>query len=134
MKLRYLITIILAAFISGIAVAEPTVYLQNKPNVVVTADQPTFTIKLASNPTTGYSWFLREYHPTFLTPVRHKFEPASNKALMGAPGFELWTFHVKREAFVVPQQTILRFVYVRPWEAPGRTQQVVFRVSSVAKH
>ena len=134
MKLGCWVTIILAAFISRIAVAEPAVYLQNKPNVVITADQPTFTIKLASNPTTGYSWFLREYHPTFLTPVRHQFEPASNRALMGAPGFELWTFRVKREAFVVPQQTILRFVYIRPWETPGRTQQIVFRVSSVAKH
>lgn len=119
--------------ISNITFAQTksNVYDESKLAVTVSAGKPTFIIKLKSNPTTGYSWFLREYHPTFLVPIRHKFETPTDKNLMGAPGYEVWTFRVKPEAFVVPQQTLIRLVYVRPWETPGRTQQVVFRVSSV---
>jgi len=111
--------------------AEPTLYTQDKPAVIVTADHPQFTIKLISNPTTGYAWFLREYPAYFLEPVSHEFKTANDKKLMGAPGYELWTFQVKANAFKVPQQTVLRLVYTRPWEIADRIQQVVFRVTTV---
>ena len=114
-----------------VAVAEPVIYTQDKTAITMTASNPQFTIKLISNPTTGYSWFLREYHPYFLEPVSHQFKSAEYKKLIGAPGYELWTFRVKPSAFKVPQQTVIRFIYTRPWENASRVQQVVFRVSTV---
>jgi predicted secreted protein len=104
-------------------------YTQDKPVITVTSQKPEFTIKLKTNPTTGYSWFLREYNTELLTPVRHSFEFAADKKLMGAPGYELWTFRAKPAAFVVPQQSAIRFVYARPWEVEDNNQ-VTFKVTT----
>ncbi len=108
------------------------VYTEEKQNILVTADQPEFTIQLKSNPTTGYSWFLREYDNNVLVPVKHTFQGANVK-LMGAPGFELWTFRVKSSGFVVPQQTTIRLVYARPWQGADNSTQIIFRVTTVKK-
>lgn len=115
----------------GQASAEPTVYTQDKLAVTVTPDKPEFIIKLKSNPTTGYSWFLREYDGDMMTPVKHQFQHATSQ-LVGAPGFELWTFKMKKEAFTVPQQTIVRFVYARPWNSTDASQMVIFRVTTTS--
>jgi inhibitor of cysteine peptidase len=133
MKLPLKIMASIAIFLLNyVALASPSSadYTQDKTGIVITADQPRFTIKLKSNPTTGYSWFLREYHPSFLEPIHYQFYPGDTK-LVGASGADVWTFHVKPSAFVVPQQTIIRFVYLRPWEGQGQLQQAIFRVSTV---
>jgi inhibitor of cysteine peptidase len=108
--------------------AEPTVYTQDKPVAMITAAQPEFVIKLKSNPTTGYTWFLRNYNTDLLQPVSHSFQ-APDTTMVGAPGFELWTFKVKSTAFVVPQQTSIRFAYSRPWEAAESATPLLFRVT-----
>jgi len=96
----------------------------------VSAGQPVFIVKLKSNPTTGYTWFLREYDTSLIMPVKHSYQaPQSN--LIGSSSFELWTFRVKPAGFVVPQQTTMRMVYARPWQSEGSTQ-LVFRVTTVA--
>lgn len=105
------------------------VYTEKKPNIVVTQDHPEFTLKLRSNPTTGYSWFLREYNSKLIAPVKHSYQPPDSK-LIGAGGFDVWTFRVTRAAFLVPQQTALRMVYVRPWQNDTSGAQVVFRIST----
>jgi inhibitor of cysteine peptidase len=112
----------------AVPVSEPTVYTQDKPVAIVTAAQPEFVIKLKSNPTTGYTWFLRNYNTDLLQPVSHSFQ-APDTTMVGAPGFELWTFKVKPAAFVVPQQTSIRFAYSRPWEAAESATPLVFRVT-----
>lgn len=125
----------LALPFSGFA-AEKTgipVYTEQKTSVFATADQPEFIIKLKSNPTTGYSWFLREYNTHYLEPVKHEFKAAENRKLVGAPGYEVWTFKLKPAAFAVPLQTTLRFVYARPWEKSGQTTGLVFWVSTLEK-
>lgn len=109
-----------------------TVYNEDKQNILVTADQPTFTIELKSNPTTGYSWFLREYDTDLITAVKHKFQKGQAD-LMGAPGYEVWTFKVKPAAFAVPQQLQLRFIYTRPWQGSESSTQITFRISTQAK-
>ena len=96
------------------------VYTDAKPVVMVSKDKVEFVIKLKSNPTTGYSWFLRDYDSKIVEPVSHVYEAPTDKKLMGAPGYELWTFKIKSAGFVVPQRTTLRFMYARPWE-PGGT-------------
>ncbi len=108
------------------------VYNEDKQNIVITAAQPTFTIELKSNPTTGYSWFLREYDSNVLTAVKHSFRKGQAN-LMGAPGYEVWTFHAKPTAFTVPQQTSLRFIYTRPWQGSESSTQITFHVSTQEK-
>src|SRR5437016_901686 len=109
---------------SAMAIAEQTansstssnVYSEDKTNISVQQDQPSFVIKLKSNPTTGYTWFLREYDSNLVAPVKHSFVPPV-KTLIGAPGYELWTFKVKSGAFAVPQITTIRLIYARPWQS-----------------
>lgn len=107
-------------------------YIQSQSNIVVTSDVPKFTIKLRSNPTTGYSWFLREYDANIMQPLKREFVQGDKK-LIGASGYELWTFKVKSSGFTVPQQTSIRFSYARPWESAESSSQVVFHISTQGK-
>jgi inhibitor of cysteine peptidase len=109
-----------------------SIYTEDKQNISVTPDKPSFVIKLKSNPTTGYSWFLREYNPSIVTPVKHTFQPPE-KSLIGAPGYELWTFRVKPAAFSVPQITTIRMTYARPWQSGDSSTQIVFHVTTMGK-
>lgn len=106
-------------------------YNEDNTNIVVTAKQPQFTIHLKSNPTTGYSWFLREYDSTLVQPIKHNYIAPTN-GMMGASGVEDWIFKMKPSAFVVPQTTTLRMFYARPWESTDSGTMVVFRVSTQA--
>lgn len=110
-----------------------SVYSEDKLNIAVTSKQPQFVIKLKSNPTTGYSWFLREYDANLIVPLKHSFEQATTNNLIGAPGYEVWTFSVKPSAFTVPQQTAIRMVYARPWQANEGATQLIFRVTIAGK-
>lgn len=129
--------VILSIMVMGSVYAAETasnishVYTEDKLGIAVTKDQSQFVVKLKSNPTTGYSWFLRGYDSEIIAPVKHHFEHATDRKLMGAPGFETWTFQVKEHGFIVPQQTAIRFVYARPWENDVQAKQVVFQVSTL---
>lgn len=103
------------------------IYPDESKIIVVTAQQPTFTLKLKSNPTTGYTWFLREYDTQFLMPISHTFVNPEKK-LMGAPGFEEWTFKVKSSAFIVPQHFSIRMMYARPFGHLDNPTVIVFQV------
>lgn len=107
-------------------------YTENKTAILVTSDHPQFVIKLKSNATTGYSWFLKSFDANLIQPVKHKYEAPIDKKLMGAPGSDVWTFRVKPAGFSVPQQTSIRLVYARPWESNGQETQLVFRVATTS--
>ncbi|MEI8055119.1 MAG: protease inhibitor I42 family protein [bacterium] len=87
----------------------------SKP-IVVEKSNPIFSITIQSNPTTGYSWLLKNYDATLISPISSKFYPPTNKKLVGAPGYEKWTFRVKSSGFVVPQTTSITLLYARSWE------------------
>jgi inhibitor of cysteine peptidase len=123
----------MSQFVFAKDISEDQVYTQDKLGITVIGTKPQFVIKLKSNPTTGYSWYLRSYDTNLITPVKHEYEPPADKNLVGAGGYEIWTFHVKSTAFIVPQQTMVRFVYDRPWESVDQATQVVFKVSTQAK-
>src|SRR5437879_1870634 len=108
------------------------VYTEDKLAVIVPSNQPTFAIKLKSNPTTGFSWYLKSYDSNVLQPVKHVFVPPANRKLIGATGYEVWTFRVKPNGFSVPMQTTIQFVYGRPWEANGQVTPLVFQVTTQA--
>ena len=112
-------------------VTPPPVFDESHVGILVTHDQPQFIIQLKTNPATGYSWFLRDYDDRVLTPIHYQIEPAKNK-VVGAPSVAVWTFTVKKSAFVVPQQSLLRFVYARPWEGDDQSKQVSFRVNTLS--
>lgn len=107
-------------------------YTDDHHGIIVTADKPQFTIKLQSNPTTGYSWFLRKYDANLITPLSHAFH-APARQLVGAPGFEVWKFRAKPAAFIVPQRTALYFVYTRPWSATVEEKELVFKIATQGK-
>jgi len=115
------------------ATESPVIYTVDKPAIVVQPKQMTFLIKLKSNPTTGYAWYLQKYDSNIVEPVKRVFEAPDNKKLIGAPGFEVWTFRVKPGGFTVPMQTVIHFVYVRPWEMGNPSSQVDFQVTTQPK-
>jgi len=135
--LKKWLSLLLMCFLPGLAMAAttsvPAVYTEDKPVATILPDQPVFSIKLKSNPTTGFLWYLRSYDANVLEPVKHTFEPAANKKLIGAPGYEIWTFRVKPNGFVVPMQTFIRFVYGRSWETNSQANQFVFQVTTRGK-
>lgn len=119
-------------FFNSFALAEKLsspIYTEDKTNISVTQVQPQFVIRLKSNRTTGYSWFLQEYDAALITPLKHQYESPNTK-LLGAPGYDVWTFSVKPIGFNVPKVTQIRFIYIRPWEKEADEKQVVFRIST----
>lgn len=113
------------------AAGAPAIYDENKPAITVAKDQPVFILRLAANPTTGYVWLLKDYDKTLLVPVKHQYQ-APNTKLIGAPGFDLWTFRVKSEAFTVPHRTSILMAYARPWESDKSGKDVEFVVTTQA--
>lgn len=107
-------------------------YTEDKTSISVSVNDPVFVLKLKSNATTGYTWFLREYDAAIISPVKHEYVQP-NKGLIGAPGFEYWTFKVKPAGFTVPQQTTIRMVYTRPWQSNDSGTQLVFRITTQGK-
>lgn len=109
----------------------PVVYDESKLAITVTSKQPVFVLKLVSNPTTGYVWLLKNYDKSLLVPVKHEYQ-APNTKLIGAPGFDMWTFRVKPDAFTVPQRTSILMTYARPWEADNSGKNLEFVVTTQA--
>lgn len=86
----------------------------NSP-ILVKKSEPTITLTLEANPTTGYSWYLLHYDHRLLAPLSAKFYPPQRK-IMGAPGHMVWKFQVKDSAFNVPRITKIKMIYARPWK------------------
>lgn len=86
----------------------------NRP-IVVEKSQPTFKIRLASNITTGYAWFLQSNYNSNIVPSSHIYQKP-NQTMPGAPGYEEWEFKLQPNAFTVPQTMDLTLSYARPWD------------------
>lgn len=131
--MKYLAILLSAIILTTTAHAgeksKSTMYTEDNTNIMITSTQPQFTIQLKSNPTTGYSWFLKKYNSKYIKPVKHSFQ-APTTQLVGAPGYELWVFTVEAAAFTVPVQTTIKFNYARPWEKGKNTPEATFTVST----
>ena len=131
--MNYLLTILLSFVLAHSAFATektkiPT-YTEDQLSISVKTEQPAFIIQLKSNPSTGYSWFLKKQDLRYFEPALHQFQAPENKHLIGASGYERWTFKTKPTAFARPHQTTLHFVYARPWEKNKKNIEVIFAVS-----
>lgn len=71
-----------------------------------------FTIKMESNPTTGYGWQLSKALDNKISLVTNAFIPPDSK-LCGAGGHEVWTFKAIEQG-----QVEISMNYVRPWDNP----------------
>lgn len=83
-------------------------------SIFVTPSNPSFTIKLPANPSTGYSWFWVNVANSQLIPISHKYYPPAKK-MPGAEGYDEWVFKINTTGLVVPQITFLALGYGRPW-------------------
>lgn len=108
-------------------IKEKVVFSDPSAAIIVDKSNPVFKIILQANPTTGYSWSLKNYDHNLIMPVKHKYYPPKGKKLLGAPGYEKWTFKVLPKGFFVSHMTIITLVYVRPWDGQG-AQVTNFRV------
>jgi inhibitor of cysteine peptidase len=124
----YLTGLILALALAGYSqgttnMSEKTEeYLNPGAPIQVNVGQ-TFTIRMQSNPSTGYGWQLSKALDNRISLVTNVFLSPDSK-LMGAGGHEIWTFKA-----VAQGQTEIAMEYVRPWEndqPPVRTN--VFKV------
>ncbi len=131
---KKVVYVLLSLFIFiNVSYAADTTYTEDKLAFSVKSDHPEFVIKLISNPTTGYSWALENVTGQLIEPVKHEIVRNPNKKLMGAPGYELWTFKAKPEAFRVPTIIKIKFFYSRPWEVDENAKPLVFQVTTQEK-
>jgi inhibitor of cysteine peptidase len=100
--------------------ASPMVTASNDPYtdasraITVTADNPEFSIRLKSNPTTGYRWYLKAWPNNWLKVIGLNYS-ANNTALVGSGGEEVWHFKVLPKAFSARMLMSIEFVSIQPW-------------------
>lgn len=113
------ILLFISVYLPVFAAQTTPVFTSHEKPIIVTPGNPTFNITVPSNPSTGYSWKLAGYDKFIFEPVSHKYIAPSNTKLMGAPGYEIWTFkaiYPTTYKFRVNQVGHVRLQYVRPWE------------------
>lgn len=104
-----------------LAFADPEITPEDKP-LVVSREKGEFTIRLPSNPTTGFSWFLLSYDYQLLKVTSHQLV-VPEKKLVGAGGYEEWKFTLTDVAKVAPTITEVEIIYARPGEAKAGDDQ-----------
>lgn len=117
-----ILTGFMAAYSQGTTnMSDKEEYLNPGEPIKVKAGQ-IFTIRMESNPTTGYGWQLSKALDNNIILVTNAFIPPDSK-LMCAGGHEVWTFKAIEQG-----QTEISIKYVRPWEKDQPTRTNVFTV------
>lgn len=124
MNVKKLFLLILCwIFTAGWALEKPIPFNTPDKKIIISKKNPVFTLTLPSNPTTGFSWKIRSYNKNLLTLIDHEFVAPKNKKLMGAPGYEVWTFKANKKHFAVNRVVHIVMEYRRPWTKEGATTQ-----------
>jgi len=72
----------------------------------------TLTVKLGSNPSTGYEWGDAEItHPDVIKQISRHYEEPTDTGLVGAGGTEVWVFEATDTGLAM-----IKISYSRPWE------------------
>ena len=90
-----------------------------------------FSLKIESNPTTGYSWWLQELSKEekslLILKKKEVEEPGEqSQPRLGAPTYEIFTFAALR-----PGEAVIQLNYRRPWEKdvpPIKTHKVTVTI------
>ena len=121
--------IVLSLVCSAVSADQVPVFSEGETHIKLDKFSPEFRLKLKSNPTTGYSWFLQQYDKRLIKPVGHDYlKPDSG--MVGQGGYEIWTFSLLPEALNTATKTKILMVYKRPWEVAGGSKDVTFTVTS----
>jgi len=107
--------------------AKNTQFNSPEKTIMVSSTKPNFTLTLAANHTTGFSWFLKNYNQAMIVPSSNKYIANKTKK-MGAGGHELWTFSLKSQAFVVPHVFTIEMIYAQPWNLDKSRTVKVFKI------
>jgi len=120
-----LLVAVAAGFLSGQPCFSKSVILTEEKTTATVKKGSLFTIELASNITTGYTYEKSQvYDPEKVQLVKWAYKPPETK-LLGAAGQEIFTFKALR-----PGQTEIRLTYRRPWEKESAGQQtLVFKIT-----
>jgi inhibitor of cysteine peptidase len=126
---RMLASMLVAPLFAAAALAAPPVALTVADNgrTVPAPRGGVVTVKLASNPTTGFAWhFAKAPDPRVLKLVAHRYAPSSTSPPLGAGGFETWRFVATGKG-----RTTLALAYFRSWapRSVARRFSVGIRVS-----
>lgn len=120
-------------FSASIFAQSSPVFTDNKTPIKVMQNQ-TFCITLPSNMTTGYSWKWHSniFDSRLVSLVGHRYF-APNTKLVGAPGYEVWTFKANPsksgQPYAVRQVGHIVMEYQRPWDkTPGKKQVFIVYV------
>ena len=84
------------------------------------------TVKLCSNPTTGFQWEYEISEENVLKEEDHDFEEPEGDGV-GAPGIEVWTFEA-----VAKGTTEVRMEYSRPWEG-GEKEEWTYTMTVIVE-
>lgn len=105
------------------------IYSDESKAIMVDESRPDFMIKLPSNPTTGFSWFLvDDFNPNLFEVTASEYEPAlKNEGVVGAGGYRTFQVHLVSTAFQVPTSAKLHFLYAKSWEVDGNIKEFTIR-------
>lgn len=108
---------------------QPTKFIPTDPNqsIMLPSAKSEFSLTLPANPTTGYTWHIASYDDHLVTVTGHKFFPPSSQ-IVGAGGFDVWTFKVSPSALVAPHLLKIKMVYGRSWDIRETGQEKEFFV------
>lgn len=123
MTIRYVVPILAVAILSGacksshLPTTRPTasapVVARNSDDghVVKVAPDQNLVIRLASNPSTGFSWKVAVIDPQYLQQQGERVYEHADPQMIGAGGTDVFTFKAVKKG-----HTVLVLDYVRPWE------------------
>lgn len=124
--------IFVSSFFWGTAnamIVDPPIY--NNPDKVIVVDKfhSQFEIMQNANPTTGYSWTIKDYDKNLLNLVSSHYL-TSKSQLAGAGGRMVWIFQATPEAFRqgVDAETKIQLTYARSWSPNDHPTNVEFKV------
>lgn len=125
LKFKLIILLMIGLMVSAMAAVK---FNDVEKPILVSKAKPVFSITLKSNHTTGYRWLLTKYNSDLIQPTGVKYYYSSDKKLVGAAGYEVWSFKLKPACFKVPQVMDVALVYARTWEDLADVKPVVFKV------
>lgn len=80
----------------------------------ISMKQDDFTVHLPANPTTGFQWYLLDYDSKLFEVINRQYI-SSKVGVMGAGGYMLYTFKIKKQE-KYPRKSVLEFKHARSWE------------------
>jgi predicted secreted protein len=95
----------------------------NNKEYQVTVGQ-NFYVSLNSNPTTGYTWNIKNVNEKVLVPMGNAYRSNDYNNLLGQGGKEIWQFKALQAGV-----TELQLTYARPWESVQPAQIFALKVT-----